>query len=40
VHGVAKLRIVDGSILPRIPTANVNAPIIMAAEKIAASMMA
>jgi choline dehydrogenase len=40
VHGVGKLRIVDGSILPRIPSANVNAPIIMAAEKIAASMMA
>ena len=26
---------VDGSILPQIPTANVNAPIIMVAEKIA-----
>jgi len=40
VRDVVKLRIVDGSILPRIPSANVNAPIIMAAEKIAASIMA
>jgi choline dehydrogenase len=40
VHGIKKLRIVDGSILPRIPSANVNAPIIMVAEKIAAAMMA
>jgi choline dehydrogenase len=35
VHGLAHLRIVDGSILPKIPSANVNAPIIMVAEKIA-----
>jgi choline dehydrogenase len=35
VHGLEKLRIVDGSILPRVPSANINAPIIMAAEKIA-----
>ena len=35
VHGLQNLRIVDGSILPKIPSANVNAPIIMAAEKIA-----
>ena len=35
VHGVENLRIVDGAILPLIPTANVNAPIIMVAEKIA-----
>ena len=35
VHGVAGLRVVDGAILPLIPTANVNAPIIMVAEKIA-----
>jgi len=38
VHGLEKLRIVDGSILPRVPSANINAPIIMAAEKIAATM--
>ena len=35
VHGIENLRIVDGSILPRVPSANINAPIIMAAEKIA-----
>ncbi|MDB5550735.1 MAG: choline dehydrogenase [Rhizobium sp.] len=35
VHGLKKLRIVDGSILPRVPSANINAPIIMVAEKIA-----
>jgi len=34
VHGVDHLRIVDGSILPRIPTGNINAAIIMVAEKI------
>ena len=39
VHGLEKLRIVDGSILPRVPSANINAPIIMAAEKIAATMI-
>ena len=38
VHGVSRLRVVDGSILPRVPTANINAPIIMVAEKIAAAM--
>jgi choline dehydrogenase len=38
VHGLEKLRIVDGSILPRVPSANINAPIIMVAEKIAATM--
>jgi choline dehydrogenase len=34
VHGLDHLRIVDGSILPRIPTGNINAAIIMVAEKI------
>jgi choline dehydrogenase len=38
VHGVERLRIVDGSILPRIPSANVNGPIIMVAEKLAATI--
>lgn len=40
VRDVERLRIVDGSILPRIPSANINAPIIMVAEKIAATMQA
>ena len=35
VRGLDGLRVVDGAILPFIPTANVNAPIIMVAEKIA-----
>jgi len=35
VRDVKGLRIVDGSILPRIPSGNVNAPIIMVAEKLA-----
>ena len=38
VHGIAGLRVVDGSILPRIPTANIQAPIMMVAEKIAGQM--
>ena len=39
VHGVQNLRVVDGSILPRVLSANINAPIIMVAEKIAAEMI-
>ncbi len=35
VHGTSGLRVVDGSILPRVPTANIQAPIMMVAEKIA-----
>jgi choline dehydrogenase len=35
VHGIEALRVVDGSIMPRVPTANIQAPIMMVAEKIA-----
>jgi choline dehydrogenase len=39
VHGLEGLRVVDGSIMPRVPTANIQAPIMMVAEKIAAGMV-
>ena len=39
VRGLEHLRIVDGSILPQIPTGNINAPIIMVAEKISDAIL-
>ena len=38
VHGMEGLRVIDGSIMPRVPTANIQAPIMMVAEKIVAGM--
>jgi 5-(hydroxymethyl)furfural/furfural oxidase len=40
VHGVAGLRVVDASVMPRITRANTNIPTIMIAEKISDAMLA
>jgi len=37
VHGLAGLRVVDASIMPTAPRANLNIPVLMSAEKMAAS---
>ncbi len=39
VHGIESLRVIDGSIMPRVPTANIQAPIMMVAEKIVDGMV-
>ena len=35
VHGIKNLRIIDASVFPTLPNGNINAPVIMVAEKMA-----
>jgi choline dehydrogenase-like flavoprotein len=34
VYGVENLRVIDGSVMPTMPSGNINVPIIMMAEKV------
>ena len=35
VHGIENLRVIDASVFPTLPNGNINAPVIMVAEKVA-----
>jgi 5-(hydroxymethyl)furfural/furfural oxidase len=39
VHGIDGLRVCDASIFPVVPRANTNIPVLMTAEKVAATML-
>jgi len=39
VHGIDKLRGIDASIMPEITNGNLNAPVLMIAEKISQSIL-
>lgn len=39
LHGVRKLRVVDASVFPSLPNGNINAPVIMVAEKISDAIL-
>ncbi|NKB32692.1 MAG: choline dehydrogenase [Pseudomonadales bacterium] len=39
VHGLQNLRVIDASVFPSLPNGNINAPVIMVAEKMADSLL-
>jgi choline dehydrogenase len=39
VHGLENLRVIDASVFPTLPNGNINAPVIMVAEKIADAIL-
>jgi len=40
VHGIDGLRVIDASVFPQVPRANINVPILMLAEQMAARIRA